>query len=299
MANRIGFHVRSMDEFERVIQIPRVNVVELKPDQIEKKSGVSLYFFDGKEFRPNLKLIGEIDNMCRKRNVSIQVHLPYEEEHDPSTERGLCQADRAHHDLILKRYKMFKGIFYSSMVGSVLTTHPPAYRFNGVDLWEEQEALEAGRELYARVSREILGSKDDFKLGLENMVAPKDTGASSLGFKPWHLDKLIGDSKGIGITVDSGHRNLNNDMSIRLLFSLAPVVNVHFHSNLGIVLQDTYDDDGHLFATKDNLPHYGRYIKTFGRFGPPIILEIEDLENRSDSELSDYVQNLRREIEKV
>ena len=91
-------------------------------------------------------------------------------------------------------------------------------------------------------------------------------------------------------------RRLNDAMSVAKLFSYAPVVNVHFHSNSGNPSRESYDDDEHLFATPDNLEHFSRYIKSFRRYGMPVVLEIDRLEQHTDDELAAYVAGLRGAI---
>lgn len=295
--HKIGFHARSMKELEFVLSLPEVNLVELKPEKFVKKDGLYFWAFDGERFIPNMDLIRDVVRMCNEKKVGIQLHLPQEKTPDSSLEQGLCYADLKHHDLLLARYDMLGRIYNETSFGSCLTTHAPTFIFNGEEKWSCEEAIQRGREFYKKLGELKRRNKYGFKIGLENTVHPKEKGFCCVGFESWHLDKLLGNSQGIGITVDSGHRNLNLDISVRTLFSYGSVVNCHFHSNPGEISNKNYDDDEHLFATKENLPHYERYIKSFRRFGIPIVLEIGDLMKHPKEFLSSYVNNLRNEIE--
>lgn len=294
--NRIGFHARNWAELERVVNIEGVSLVELKPDKLRERDNIEMYFYDGKSFVINEPVVKEIKAMCDEKGLSVQIHLPYAKRHDDSEEQGLCQAEISHHPMILARYAMFGRLLDKYGIGSVLTTHPPAFGFDSGQLWSEEEALEAGIDLYAKVDRQMKEKGYRFKLGIENMVMPKKSGIGNIGYNPRHIDKLIGSTSEIGITVDSGHRRLNDEMSVAKLFSYGHVVNVHFHSNAGIPSEVDYNDDEHIFATPRNLPYYNRYIKSFRRFRMSIVLEIDKLDQFSDEGLGRYVMNLRREI---
>ena len=294
--NRIGFHARNWAELERVVNIEGVGLVELKPEKIRERDNIEMYFYDGKSFVINEPVVKEIKAMCDEKNIHVQIHLPYEKKCDDSEEQGLCQAEISHHPMILARYEMFGKLLDDYGLGYVLTTHPPAFGFDCKQFWSGQQSLEAGIELYAKVDMLIKEKGYRFRLGIENMVLPKKSGPINLGYKPEHIDKLIGDTSEIGITVDSGHRRLNDEMSVAKLFSYGHVVNVHFHSNAGIPSVVDYRDDEHILSTRENLPYYSRYIQTFRRFRMPIVLEIAKLDKFSDEELGRYVMDLRREI---
>ena len=294
--NRIGFHARNWAELERVVNIEGVSLVELKPEKLRERDNIEMYFYDGKSFVINEPIVKEIKAMCDEKGICAQIHLPFEKKNDSSEERGLCQSEISHHPMILARYEMFGRLLNDYGIGSVLTTHPPTFGFGRKQLWSEQQSLEAGIELYAKVDMLIKEKRYRFRLGIENMVLPKKSGTGSIGYKPEHIDKLIGNTSEIGITVDSGHRRLNDEMSVSKLFSYGHVVNVHFHSNAGIPSSVDYRDDEHIFATRKNLLYYNRYIKTFRRFRTPIVLEIDKLDKFSDEELGRYVMELRKEI---
>ncbi len=289
---KIGFHARNMEELERVITIDSVNLVELKPKYFNN-SKFPLYFFDGKKFTSNKDVFSSIKQMCDDKNVQVQIHVVYETKIDPLVEEGLCQAKRSHHELLLQKYEMFGEIYKEFGIGNVLTVHPPLI----TEYFDEEETIAVGSEFYFKLDKLLKEKKYGLKIGIENMIAPKTEIANNVGYKPWHIDKLIGKTSEIGITIDSGHRRLNDLMSMSELFRYAPIVNAHFHSNKGIINKDNFKDDEHIFATPDNLENYYVYIKSFKRFKIPVILEIYALDNYHDNELKDYIQNLKREIE--
>lgn len=293
--NKIGFHARNIEELERVINIEGANLVELKPDKF-RKNNQNIYFFNGNDFVIDNVIASEIKRLCDKKNITVQIHLPYEKKKNSTKETGLYQADRNHHDLLLKRYEMIGELYSLYGIGAVITTHPPAFGFNNKQFCSEDEALQAGREFYAKLDMLIKEKNYQFKVGIENLVAPKESGTMNIGYTPRQIDKLIGRTSEIGITVDSGHRLLNDKMSVGKLFSKGMIVNVHFHANPGIRSEKDYDDDEHTFANPKNLKHYFAYIKSFRRFKTPVILEIDKLEEFSDKYLRNYVMNLRREI---
>lgn len=293
--NKIGFHVKSMSDLERLTNIKGVDLVELKPDHL-RRNNEELYYFDGHDFSLNERRLDKISKLCSKRGIEVQIHMPYEEKVDPLVEAGLCQTERTHHHKLLKRYEMYGEMLIQFGIGTVLTTHPPLIKVDGEQIWSEDEALETGKEFYAEVDRLIKKNNYNFKVGIENVVAPKDIGTSYLGYNPKQIDWLIGNTSEIGITVDTGHRLLNDEMSINKLIGYGEVVNCHFHANSGQVSQKDFEDDEHVFATSENLPHYGRYMKGLRRRGWPIILEISKLDKLSDDILSDYVTDLRKRL---
>ncbi|MBT4824728.1 hypothetical protein HN695_05585 [Candidatus Woesearchaeota archaeon] len=290
--NKLGFHVRSAEELVRVTNVPTVDLVELKPDHLKRKSNIELYSFDGQKFSINHENASNIMLLLKKKGIEAQIHIPFEDFQDPTAETGLCQADRSHHPLLLSRMEMFGELHEKYDLGTVLTMHPPAFKLVDIVEWSEKEALDAGIELYKQIDELIIRKGYGFKFDIENMVAPKRIGVSNLGYRPKQIDLLIGDTSHVGITVDTGHRRLNHAMSIAALFSYGEVNNLHFHSNEGYISSTDYKDDQHIFATPENLPHFDRFIKRFRRSALPIILEVKT-DKYTDRELATYVNTLR------
>ena len=128
----------------------------------------------------------------------------------------------------------------------------------------------------------------EFKVGVENMIAPKGD-SMNLGYSVSQMKHLLGNTKNIGINVDSGHRLLSDEMSVAELFGIAPIVSLHFHTNPGIFHEEGYDDDAHKFATAKTLEHFNSYIRSARRFETPIVCEISSLSNVPDKQIQSYV----------
>jgi sugar phosphate isomerase/epimerase len=294
--NKIGFHARNIEELMLGISIPLVDLVELKPDHLKKRSNIELYTFDGNKFSVNHTTATDIKRILEKKGIEAQIHVPYEESHNPEIETGLCHSDISHHEKLLSRIEALGILYDKYKIGTVLTMHPPAFRLNGIE-WTEKEAMKAGIEFYEKLDKLIKRKGYGFKIGIENLVAPKIEGASCLGYRPKQIDILIGNTANIGITMDTGHRRLNNEMSISRLISYGEIVNVHFHSNSGDVHEHDYKDDEHILATPENLPHYHRFIKRFRRSSLPIVLEVKT-NLYTPQKLTNYVRALRSMIER-
>ena len=293
--NLIGTHARTMAELDRVTSIEGIDMVELKPDIMRIKCGAELYTFNGNNFAINPNVAREISDLCSSRGCSVQVHMPFERMRDASQESGLCQAETAHYPLILAGYRMMGELLRDYGIGTVLTTHPPAFMFDRKKICTEEEAIAVGRELYLKLGKLIDKEGYGFKVGVENMVCPKNKGSASVGYYPEQISGLI-KGTGLGITIDTGHRMLNHKMSIAELVSIGSIVNTHFHTNDGKPTDEGYSDDQHVLAYSHNLAHYKRHIRGFAERGNPIVLEIECLDAIRDKELSEYVSRLREEI---
>jgi len=320
-AHKVGFHASGEEEFSRVARIKGVNLIELKPGKFAKE-GNPLYIYDGNTFEINHRVVEELERFAKTRDIALQIHLPYERSHNPKKESGLCASDRAHHDRLLQRFDMIGQMHERYGVGNVVTIHPPAYMFDGTEKWTKEEALDAGREFYSRVDALMKEKGYSFRIGLENMVLPKNgegaRGTSSLGYVPWHIDDIIGDTSKIGITIDSGHRRLNDEMSIAKLVSYGEVVNLHLHSNEGEDNPTDYSGDQHMIAipgfdTEKELaqdlyrgfrfddrfkvlPHFDNFVsRVIRRRKVPVVLEVK-IREYNDEELVRYVSALRQDI---
>ncbi|MCK4670037.1 MAG: hypothetical protein KAT43_02445 [Nanoarchaeota archaeon] len=295
----IGFHARSMEELLRVVSFKKVNLVELKPDYIQRRSRVSLYEYQDGKFTINHKVAEEIREICYRHYIAqIQLHVPFETKNDPSEEKGLCYANKEHHDTLIARFEMINELYEKYSIGAVAVVHPPAFRLEGKEVWSIDEAIAAGRKFFARLDALIKERRYKFKVGIENMVNPKKSGSSCIGYLPNQIDKLIGRTSEIGINIDSGHRLLAHEMSIARLFSYGDIVSMHFHTNSGEFDADSYDDDEHEFATEKNHVHYWRYIAGIRRRDTPVILEISrsQMKKLSDTEIGMYLTQLRNHI---
>jgi len=275
-----------MVELERVVALEGVNLVELKTQFFGTRGGAELYTYENGLWGINRDTASDVRQIADDNDVKVQLHLPYTKTVDIGKEEGLCQGLREHHDAIIDRYKMIAELYDQYGICDVVTVHPPAYRVGGRTVCTKDEALKAGNELYRRVDE--LMPDFGFKLGVENMPNPgKDY--ANLGFEVKHLLALLDGTEHIGFTVDSGHRLLAGNMSVLYMFAKAPIVNLHFHSNLG-------ESDSHELATERNLKHFKNYIDAIKRFNIPVVCEVSDLEHRSDEELVGHVMGLRERL---
>ena len=292
--HRVGFHVKSMDELKRLVGLG-VNLVELKPDKMAR-AGDELYSFDGQKFTINQPVAQEISDLCQKHDVRVQLHLPYEKKNDPSEEQGLCYAVREHHWLLMERFRMVAELHESYKIGEVVVVHPPQIVAGGQKISSHYDGIELGRTFLHYLDMEIREHGWEFEVGLENMAAPKK-GSITLGYDVRQMKELLGNTKKIGITVDSGHRLLSEDMSVAKLFADRPVISLHLHTNPGIFHEDGYEDDAHQFATNRNLKHFERYIKSSRTRGTPITCEVSSLSDVPDDQIKDYFNWLQHSLE--
>jgi hypothetical protein len=291
---RIGFHVKSLNDLKKALRIQGINLVELKPDKL-RKNGADLYAFDGKKFRINEKVAKKIRDFCQERDIQIQLHLPYEKKVDPNVEEGLCYGIKKHHLRLIDRFKMVNDLYTQYGIGKIVVMHPPQLVSNGELLCTYNEGLEYGREFLFELDNLRKSKGLDFKVGVENMIAPKQ-GYVSLGYNPPQLKHLLGNTETIGLTVDSGHRLLSEEMSVLEMFGIAPIVSLHFHSNPGLFLTEGYKDDAHQLADNRNLLHFSNYLRSIRRFKIPVTCEV-DIKNISDEKLNQYISLLRFMLE--
>jgi len=291
MTRRIGFHIKSVPELNRIGDIEGVNLVELKPDKM-KKNGGELYSFEDQKFKINEDLAKRIRDFCQKRDIQVQIHLPYENCSDPNKETGLCYGIKEHHQLLLDRFKMLAEMYNQYQIGEVVVIHPPQLISKGIQLCSYHNGLEHGREFLYSLDQEKKAQKWGFDIGLENMGDPKKD-SHTLGYTPAHLKHLLGVTESIGLTVDSGHRLLSEDMSVSAMFSLGEVVSLHFHTNNGILHPTGHKDDEHKFAQYNNLQHFNSYIRGIRRRNLPVTCEIKNLRDIPSKTIEDYVTKLR------
>ena len=291
MTRRIGFHIKSMEELDRIGNIEGVNLVELKPQGMAR-NGDRLYSFDGTNFKINKELAKQVRDFCGEKNIQVQLHLPYENSTDPSEERGLCYGIKEHHSLLLDRFKMVAELYGKYRIGKVTVMHPPQLISRGIKLCSYHNGLEHGREFLYALDRERKSGGWQFDIGLENMAGPKED-SHALGYDISQLKHLLGVTETIGLTVDSGHRLLSEDMSVSRMFSLANVVSLHFHTNHGVLHSEGHKDDEHDFANYRTLEHFNSYVRGIRRRNLPVTCEIRNLADIPSKNIQDYVAHLR------
>jgi hypothetical protein len=297
MEFKVGFHARNFSELERVVQVPGVNLVEVKPDGFNR-AGEPLYSYADGGFEADFVAMNRVTTIAKGKQINV--HLPFEEAVDSSIETGLCYALPEHHEALLSRFAMFGNMHLTFGIGEVLTMHPPVFMLDGAEICDLDAAILNCREFLVKLDAMIKDKDYKFQVGVENVVNPKTAGSSNAGFRTKHLDTLIGRTSRIGITIDTGHRLLTDEMSIAKLVSYGNIVNCHFHANPGVPIDDSYKDDAHLFAVPEDvgderyiaLPHFWRHMSGLRRRHTPIVLEVK-LDKYSDQELATYVSNLR------
>ncbi len=295
MIRRIGFHIKSLPEFRRIGSVKGVNLVELKPDKMQR-NGDELYSFDGERFEINKGMAEEISDFCKERDIQCQLHLPYERKNDPLDEKGLCYGIRDHHPLLLDRFRMVAELHDKYSIGEIVVMHPPQLLAKGKHLCSYNDGLEHGREFLYQLDKERKEKGWHYKVGLENMAAPKRD-SITLGYSIKQLKHLLGNTETIGLTVDSGHRLLSDEMSVARMFGTAPIVSMHFHTNPGVFHDVGHDDDTHQFAEPQNLEHFSTYIRSIRRYSIPVTCEISDLDSIPNHVIEDYVARIRYVLE--
>ncbi len=294
MERYVGFHARSMDEFERLANLSEVNLIEIKPDKF-RKYGDQLYTYEKNKFRVNEDLASRIQQIAIETDIRVQLHLPYAQKIDINEEVGLCQAIPEHHRILLDRYSLIEELNQRYSIGKVVTVHPPSWKIRGLQVCSMIDAIEYGRELYYKLDKLIKRKNYTFKVGIENMSDPKEDTAT-LGYELYQLEQLLGNTEMLGLTLDTGHRQLNENQSIRAMFAKALIVNMHFHTNPGAFSPENFDDDRHEIARVGNLKGFKHHIRSIRRFKIPVVCEVSDLEKMSNSEITKYVADLRERL---
>jgi hypothetical protein len=263
-----------------------------------RKNGDTLYSLEGGKFIVNRALAKEIGDFCKAEGLQVQIHTPFEKKIDTSVEEGLCMGIKSHHTLLLDRIRAYADMHAAHGIGSVVVMHPPQLYSKDAKICTFQDGLEYGREfLYmADTWRKEQHVESLIRIGVENMVPPKKAGAT-LGYTIKQLKQLLGNTETIGLTVDTGHRLLAKEISVAQMFSIAPVVSMHLHSNAGVFMESNYDDDMHQFADSANLLHFLAYIRSIRRNGIPVTCEIDKLADVPDSKIENYVAYLRFMLE--
>ena len=293
----LGFSVKTREEFDRVIGLG-INLVEIRVDKFYT-AGTNFYQLKDGKFDWNecayYHLLGRL-NKAGRGNTVVNFHLPIEKRICGGHELGLNMSVLEHHDILLQKFIMLEEAFAATGVGEILIVHPPIIPPGG-----EGKALKNAKIFFDRLDVIRLENGHSTKIGLENMTDPKYKTAN-LGNKPAHFKAMLKDTRTIGLTVDTGHRMLAKDYSMRGALKLGiPMVNFHFHGNKGVFNPKNWKDDQHLLPTKEsgNLGEkaYKNFLRFFRRHRTPIILEIAHLEKYTDSELSEFVENLKKELE--
>lgn len=286
-----GFHVRSLEELTKVLDAGS-NVIELKPYHMQR-SGFPIYEYDGHHFHINHKNAKLVHKLAKRNKAQVQIHIPYEEHGIPNEEIGLCQTVRTHRKTIFERFKLIEKLRFKYNIGEVVTMHAGLVKYNNTILYSEHEALDRNQEFFLELDQ-FLEEKCHFKLGVENVTSPKDMYAS-LGHTTDQLMYMLQDTKQIGLTIDTGHRNLTEDLSVKELMATFKVHNLHLHINSGKPDSRSFHDDSHDFAGQHNLPHFFNYAKAIQQKNIPVICEVNTY-HKSPEQLREYREQTMQEI---
>ncbi len=290
----VGFAVRSMEELLRM-PIVGATVAEIKLDKFAKR-GTPVYFYDGERFKLNKQVIIQIANFAKANSVRIQWHLPVEGAIDITHESGLNMGIIAHHDIIIGRFVMLEQILCKYGIGHCTTVHPPTVSIDGQMILDEDEALMNAKICLDHLDTIRVNERHQMLIGIENQTDIKQK-AGNLGYMPFHFRKMMKDTRSIDITIDTGHRRLTQEFSIReFLQGGWRVANFHFHGNEGIFNPMDWSDDQHLLPHKENVKGYDNYLRYFRRHRVPIILEISHLNEYSDRELRGFLGGFKEEL---
>jgi sugar phosphate isomerase/epimerase len=294
---RTGLPAKSLKDVNRFGSYSLIDFIELKLGNINREDGENIYNLVEGIFIPNKPLVEDLVDSLKKNGKTPHIHLPYEEMRNKDSDIGLCQADEEHHELLIARNLMLARMF-SDFKDVVFTIHPPAYRIWGEQLWDEDEAVRKGKELYDRMGQEMMKGGFDVRIGVENTQPPKLFGNSYTGYKPEQIIEMIGDNPMVGITADTGHGLLSYDGPMNTYFNTGRVFEVHLSSNRGNTSDMSLNDDVHLPITPENHPHYWTFMERIAESELPVLLEISGLINMSDEQIFSYISGLKMDIER-
>jgi hypothetical protein len=191
---------------------------------------------------------------------------------------------------ILRRYR----------IGYCVTVHPPTVSIDGKMILDEEEVLINTKICLDRLDAIRVSENHQILIGIENQTDIKQK-AGNLGYLPVHFRKMMKDTRSIDITIDTGHRRLTQEFSIReFLQGGWRVANFHFHGNEGVFNPKNWNDDQHLLPHRENISEnpnaYDNYLRYFRRHRVPIILELSDLDGYTDKELIEFLIGFREEL---
>ena len=291
---KLGIACRSLPEIKTYAPMPEFDTLELSIAGLAK-NGFELYSIDRNEkYSPHLKNAEILKNILGGK--PYQVHMPYEGNYLLPGERKFFHARRDDHKALTSRQRVVAEIFRITGNKGICVWHLAALKVKKQKIATLENAYEIASILYSELDTCVLLEKWPTQITFENYLAPKED-YEILGYEPEHFWKLLGKTKRIGITIDTGHGNLApEDFHFQMLMGTGfPVCSVHFHGNSGKFDPKSWKDDEHVFATKDNIRGYNRWISLFKRSGLPVILEINK-EKYKPEEIQDYTRKLRFEL---
>ncbi|MFC1623329.1 hypothetical protein ACFL2R_02370 [Patescibacteria group bacterium] len=298
---RIGFAAHSFHDAERTLALG-ANMVEFKLEKLAKR-GEAPYCMDSFKFKLNEKNVRRMIQLKRKYKAQIQFHLPVERCVDLTLETGINIAFPEHHEIALERMRFHEWIYRErDQIGVVNTMHPPAILYNGAYVVSEPEALRNMETFIINWDKIRIQERHKTLIGFENMTSMKYK-SGNIGCKVEHF-KMFRKVQTLGITVDPGHRLLTgygeNEKEFRVTKLLGlgiDVENIHFHGIYNPKFSPIdWRDDEHNFPNEDNVKGYHNYLSYMRRHRVPVVLEIANLHKRTDQEVSDAINDLKRKL---
>ncbi|NQU18014.1 MAG: hypothetical protein HQ564_08085 [Candidatus Saganbacteria bacterium] len=268
----VGMHCRGTHDL-RFIEDSHapVSIVEIKPDKFVGKD--KLFYSRRGEFHRHRKNQKKLFRELKGMDLAAQTHFPIKVLEEQSLNPGITED----HPAIISLFKaLVRTIQEYDMLHNV-TFHPPTLMWGG--RWYIHEN-DAGRALDN--TKRLLGKLGDIsqkqswpiRLGIENQADPTPN-SFGLGYLPTHIRALLtGSPNWVNVTIDSGHRNLCQRLSVsEILYILADLnrelINLHFHENQGIQAGDE-----HRLPLGAHIHGYINYLNRAVQERVPIIIEV-------------------------
>lgn len=292
---KLGISCRSKEDIEFFANRPEFDYLELK---IVNMSIKGFHILDIKDdiYTPNKESVDELGWILNEHSKPFFFHMPFGGGSLLKGDRHLYHARREDHDAIENRFRGIAGVNEILYNKGICVSHLAEVMVKKKDLFvefDEKEVFKNAKELYMRLDRCAKEENWPIQITFENSTSPKSF-YNALGYKSSHYYPLLGETKNIGITIDTGHANLApEEFGFRTVMGSLPLCSVHFHGNAGEFREKSYRDDEHKMATKDNVRGYDRWITTFKRLGIPVTLE---LKRYPKEEIISYAQGLRKEL---
>lgn len=285
----VGMHCRGDYDLEYAVQsFAPINVLEVKPEHRSEPLFVpdasGLFSLHDKNFSSFYRKARGLET---DQELALQFHFP------PSLSGvSLNPADLAQHDAILSLFSSIAGAVSQYGLLPNVTFHLPAIIWSGKSVFDggEDKALDNTRWLFDRIGEAQLKHSWPIVIGVENQADPKKN-AHVLGYLIEHFATVMKDTSDcINFTIDTGHRLLSRNLSVRDILALADylgkrIINFHMHENLGIIT-DSYKDDLHNLPMENRIPGMLNFLNRAVQYRIPIIFEVNTRTNKNPYQLN-------------
>ena len=289
---KIGVSCRSFEDVKYYAAMPEFDILELKISGLAKR-GLPIYSIKNDRYIPEMRNVEKIRDALKGK--PYQVHMPYEGDYLLPGERELFHSREEDHEALIDRQRTIGSIFKLTDNKSICVWHPVSVKIGEQKIASLNKAYETANELYLKLDKCVYEEEWPVQITFENQAGPKKIN-KTLGYSAKHIWKLFGQTKRIGITIDTGHGNLApKDFQFRMFMgSGLPVCSIHWHGNEGNFDPNSYDDDQHEFATPKNVCGYHKWLALFKRLGLPVILELK--KDYARKEIQKYARRLKNEL---